>query len=88
MTNLSDLENCKGHTTIIWNSRSLLPKIEEIERIVEEAYPDFIGITETWLKPDIGNSSVNIDHYNLHRFDRTAESGKSCGGGAFVVLQL
>ena len=81
MNDLNSLKNCKGLTTIVWNARSLLPKIEEVERLVEEAGPDFIGITESWLNPNIEDACINIDEYNLHRFDRTVESGKRSGGG-------
>ena len=62
---LEDLSKCKGHTTLIWNARSLLPKIEEVERLVIKAKPDFIGITESWLKPLIDDELVQIDGYNL-----------------------
>ncbi len=78
---LEDIATCKGHTTIIWNARSLLPKIEEVERLVIKAKPDFIGITETWLKPIIDDELVQIDGYNHTRFDRTEASGKTSGGG-------
>ena len=76
ITNLEDLKTCKGHISVIWNARSLLPKIEEVERIVTQAEPSFIGITESWLNTSINSSLVMIDGYNIHRSDRTEDSGK------------
>ena len=76
-----DLWVPKGHTTLIWNAQSFLPKIEEVERLVIKADPDFIGITETWLKPLIDDELLHIDGYNLFRHDHTDASGKANGGG-------
>ena len=78
---LTDLAKCKGHTTIFWNARSLLSKIEEIERLAIEAKPEFIGVVETWLNQNIDNDQVEIDGYNIMRSDRSENSGKKSGGG-------
>ena len=48
------------------------------DRIKIEAKPEVIGITETWLKPYIEDTSFR---YNFHLFDRTEKSGKTSGGG-------
>ena len=81
ISELRDLSKCKGHTCVVWNSRSHLNKIEEIERIKIQASPEIIGANETWLDNQIDNRSVGIDGYNLLSFDRTPESGKSTGEG-------
>ena len=85
--NLSLLSRCKGHTSITWNCRSLLPKIEEIVRMVKTASPEFIFLTETWLDENIDNTEIAIDSYNLCRFDRTLNSGKRSGGGLAIYYK-
>ena len=55
--------------------------IEELVRLKNEANPESMFITETWLSSNIDDSEITIDGYNLSRFDRTAESGKKTGGG-------
>ena len=77
---LQDLSKCKGHTTIFWNARSVLSKIEEIDRLAIEAKPEFIGV-ETWINPTIDNAQLELDGYNSMRSDRTEASGKKTGGG-------
>ena len=77
---LSDLLSSKGHTTVVWNSRSLLNKIEEIDRISIEASPELIGITESWLSDQIDNDQICVDGYNIHRQHRDRPD-KTRGGG-------
>ena len=88
ISTLEDLAKCKGHTTVIWNARSVLNKIEEVDRIAILAKPSFIGITESWLNETIDNDLVNIDGYNIHRTDGTIASGKKGGGGAFCGTMI
>ena len=76
---LSELISFKGHTTLFWSSRSLLNKIEEVDRIVAEASPELIGITESWLSAQIDNSQIASDSYNIHRQDRLKHD-KARGG--------
>ncbi len=59
ISKLKDLYKCKGHTCIFWNSRSLLNKIEEIERIKIEAAPEIIGVSETWLNKMVDDTDRN-----------------------------
>ena len=87
ISELKNLSKCKGHTCIFWNSRSLLNKIEEIERIKIEASPEILGISETWLTEFIDDKQVQIDGYNLHRADRTEASGKTSGGGLVIYYK-
>ena len=53
---LNLLSECKSHTSITWNIRSLLPNIEEIIRLKIEANPESMFITETRLRNNIGDS--------------------------------
>ena len=72
---------------ITWNSRSFLPKIEEIERIKILPNPEFIFIIETWLNSNIENSQIDINGYNINRYDGTVESGKVTGGGLVMYYK-
>ena len=57
--------------------QSLAPKIDELRHYVQHANPEFVCITETWLKSHIPNSVVDLNGYYLARKDR---QGKECGG--------
>ncbi len=81
ITNLNELSKCKGHVSVVWNARSILNKIEEVDRIATTAKPSFIGSTESWLNDAIDDALVRIAGYNIHRFNRTQDSGKKTGGG-------
>ncbi|XP_075163384.1 uncharacterized protein LOC142236018 [Haematobia irritans] len=57
------------------NAQSLSPsnsnaKIEEFKNTFFDSGLDIIGISETWFKPDIFSSSLNMQNYNLVRNDR------------------
>ena len=82
--NLTDVAKAKGLSLIAWNARSVLNKIEEVDRLAIQAKPDFICITESWLNNTIDSAQVEIDGYNLHRSDRTVASGKLSGGGLLM----
>ena len=63
------LSEYKGHTFVAWTCRLVLPKIEEIERIKMYTKTEFIGLTETWLTSTYGSSLVDLDEYNMLRYD-------------------
>ena len=62
----------KGFKIIFWNTRSVLNKIESIRDKISGCLPQFLGITESWLKPDIPDYMLEIAGYYIHRLDRTA----------------
>ena len=53
------------------NINSLLPKIEELRRIACLSNTAVIGISESKLENSIFYSEIEIDGYNVLRFDRT-----------------
>ena len=55
---------------LLSNVMSLVPKIDELQVFVMEESPDFIFITETWLKEDICNNKIQLPCYNVTRRDR------------------
>ena len=81
MAQLGDLKGYKGHTYVFWNARSLIPRMEEVQRIIDLAGPEIIGINETWLNKNIDDDEITFDGYLSFRADRTAESRKKGGGG-------
>ena len=48
---------------------SLTPKIDEICYFVSQYNPDFIFITETWLRESVGDNQVTLPGYNIQRRD-------------------
>ena len=87
MAQLDDLKQYKGHTFVFWNTRSLVPRLEEVQRIIDKAQPEIIGLTETWLNPNIDNPQVEFDKYIMIRSDRTSASLKKGGGGLVVYYR-
>ena len=85
-------ESCKfggdlpsGLRFVLWNARSVYPKIDELRLIMgnSKREADVLGITETWLNTtSYSDSSVAIDGYNLERRDMS--TGR--GGGVAVYL--
>ena len=59
-----------------------MSKRTELETWAADTLPDLIGVTETWLHPDINDAEIQIPGYSLFRFDREASRG---GGVALHV---
>lgn len=57
-------------------------KIHEIRSILEGVNLDVVGISETWLKPDVSTKAIDISGYVCHRNDRPFMRG---GGVAMYV---
>lgn len=56
--------------------------LDEVKKIMEGNYLDFLGISETWLKSYISNAAVSIPGYRIFRNDRPNKRG---GGVALYV---
>ena len=67
---------------ILLNIRSMLNKMSNLRSFIILSKPLVLLITETWLKPDISDLTVAIDHYHCYRCDRTFGGG---GGTAIYV---
>lgn len=75
---------------ILSNVRSLQQKMDEL-RIKARACFEYreaglLALTETWLRPEIPSSLVEVQGFSLIRADRSAASGKSRGGGICVYV--
>lgn len=64
------------------NAESLLAHWEEFQLIFVNSGAHIIGVSETFLKPDISSAAVDLDGYNIVRVDR---QGKGRGGVATFV---
>jgi hypothetical protein len=69
------------------NLRSLLNnnKRAELEHLIKENNTSIVGITETWLKEEIGDGEINISGFNLFRRDRGG--GVRGGGVCYCTLR-
>ena len=63
-------------------------KIDELQANVnflsEYRHASLLAITETWFEGD--DKNISLDNFTLYRGDRTAESGKQCGGGVCLFV--
>ncbi|MEW8543113.1 MAG: endonuclease/exonuclease/phosphatase family protein [Candidatus Thiodiazotropha sp.] len=64
------------------NAQSILNKFSEFSDKINNVKPLIIGITETWLKPEIRDSEVMLNGYELFRCDRPVISG----GGTLLYI--
>ena len=79
--------NEKGFKIIFWNTRSVLKKIDGVRDKIHTYLPNILAITESWLKPNLPNSIIDITGYNIHRQDRILanRAGKEKRGGGLLL---
>ena len=65
-------------TLLYSNTRSLVPKMTELQGVVDVNLPGFVSITETWLSPVVPDSAVHLSNYILFRRDRPTHAGGVC----------
>ena len=85
ITNFNSLSRAKGLKIVHINIRSLLPKIEQLRIILQEAKIDIVTICETWLNNRIDTSLVDIKGYKSFRLDRKNPDNKAKRGGGLLV---
>ena len=87
------IQNCmadppqKGTKLVFWNVRSMWNKLDIIKQHFSSSTPQFFGLVETWLKPNIFDDLINIPGYNLLRSDRQTQhlNGQTKRGGGIVI---
>lgn len=62
--------------------RSLCNKFQDFSHFIRNESFTFIALTETWLQPDLPDSSLFITGYNILRKDRASR-----GGGVALYIQ-
>jgi hypothetical protein len=65
------------------NAQSLRCHIDEVRELFLSCNVDAIGVSESWLKPDISNLEIQLPGYNIIRNDRIGKAG----GGVAIYLR-
>ena len=86
ITSLADLKQLKGVKMGSVNVRSVFKNLEEIELLLKLSELDILLLQETFLNQAVSDHLIEIDNYILHRWDRTANSGKMSGGGLCAYI--
>ena len=68
---------------MITNVRSLVPKIDEVQKFLNRNYIFIAFTTKTWLRPAIVDSVIDIPGYTVLRKDRISDNH----GGACLYLR-
>lgn len=71
-------------TILYTNIQSLTSKLDLFTARVNSRQPTLIIVTETWLKPNIPDSMINLPGYDLYRDDRI---NKRSGGVAIYAAK-
>ena len=66
------------------NTRSLLPKLDELRLLAANTKVAVIGITESWLDASVTDAEVEIPGYLIVRHDRNRTGGGVCISGAIL----
>lgn len=60
----------KGLNIVGLNIRSLLPKIEQVECLLDNEQISVLSLTESWLGKNVSTNRVRIPEYKVYRYDR------------------
>ncbi|XP_011860079.1 PREDICTED: RNA-directed DNA polymerase from mobile element jockey-like [Vollenhovia emeryi] len=66
------------------NCQFLVAHLDEFRTFFRYSGYHIICLSETWLRPEVTNDFVNLDGYQLHRWDRVGRGG---GGVAFYLRE-
>ncbi|GAA57917.1 hypothetical protein CLF_113347, partial [Clonorchis sinensis] len=75
---LSTVYSPTSLSIMLFNARSLLPKIHNLRAISAIAQPSVICVTETWLTDETPDTAVSLPGYDIHRSDRKNSRGGGC----------
>jgi len=65
----------RGLHFIHLNSRSILPKLDEIHLLAKSTNAAVVAVTETWLDSSVTDQEVAVPGYSIERRDRNREGG-------------
>ena len=57
------------------NARSLIPRLDEVNILLDQQHLDILCISETWLRPDITSRVLVFPGYTVTRCDRASPPG-------------
>ena len=72
----------KSLKIFFFNSRSLLPYLDELSALCTLHTPDVVCVVETWLSSDISDSELFLPNFQIFRLDRSRH-----GGGILVYVK-
>lgn len=75
LSSLNELQTARGLKLMHLNVRSLLPKLDFINILINDVNPDILIISETWLSSRTCDDDVAMSGYNTFRIDRKAKGG-------------
>jgi len=69
---------------LLLNARSLMNKFDIFEAVVSVLDVDIIGVTESWASPQVLDTEISLNGYQLFRCDR---SSPNKGGGVLLYVR-
>ena len=85
---IESLNKARGLVYGYYNIRGLITKLDAIKLILTRSKIHVLALSETFLTDKIDDSELTIPGYKFYRWDRTAESGKTRGGGLLTYVSL
>lgn len=70
-------------TCLAANCQRMKNKVADISAIVDKYIPDIVLCNESWLYPDIKNSKILPEEYNIYKKDRISDNH----GGVFQAVK-
>lgn len=60
------------------NVRSIYPKVDQIQHIIQNHDFDIFGVNKTWLDESVTSAELTMDGYDIVRKDRNRHGGGVC----------
>ena len=78
----------KGLKVGILNINRLLPHLDQLSITVKALGLNIVCVNETWLNNTVATGEINIDGYNVVRYDRNEQNNeKQSGGGVAIYIE-
>ena len=79
-----DLKSLRGISFGALNVCSIVRKMTDVVTLLSSSELSYLGLSETWLNDSIANCELEIEGYNMYRYDRDLGTGRRGGGGILV----
>ena len=83
--NSRDITNPKFPTVLLLNSRSIIPKLDELSRIMSSICPGFVLVTESWLHSNIHDDLLLQSGYNFSAVIASTAQVEVCVLGSELI---
>lgn len=84
---INDLKDLRGLKIAHLNIRSCLPKIDILAYELSNQLLDVTCLSETWFKPEITDTMVQLNGMVLERLDRVHHANSKQGGGVCMYIK-